>query len=82
MIGSCSYSDPRVENATLLLSKLPEHTWGLNGVFDNVNWTNEAFSNARTGMVMMMMIVILCSYIAHIRSQYMYFTNQELYINS
>jgi len=33
-----------------LLIKIPEHTWGLPGVYDNSNWTNVQFNDAKSGM--------------------------------
>ena len=45
----CSFDDPEVINATRFLVKLPEHTWGLPSVYDNVNWTNNMFETARKG---------------------------------
>ena len=38
--------DPKFQNFSRLLTKLPEHTWGLDtkdGLGDYVNWTNAAF---------------------------------------
>ena len=45
----CNITDPQVKNASLFLIKLPEHTWGLPDVGDNVNWTNSAFQRAKSG---------------------------------
>ncbi|XP_046551245.1 uncharacterized protein LOC124260970 isoform X2 [Haliotis rubra] len=47
--GQCSGDDPRIKAAVRYLIKPPEHTWGLPSVGDNVNWTNIAFSQARSG---------------------------------
>ena len=41
--------DPRVVQAVHYLTKVPEHTWGLSTVDDFKNWTNQAFSKARSG---------------------------------
>ena len=43
----CKVTDSQVKNASRFLIKLPEHTWGLPGVYDTVNWTNAAFEKAR-----------------------------------
>ena len=45
--GDCNMKDPVVLNATRFLLKLPEHTWGLPGIPDEVNWSNEQFQKAR-----------------------------------
>ena len=45
--GKCAFNDPEVINATMYLIKLPEHTWGLPSVYDDVNWRNEDFEKAR-----------------------------------
>ena len=45
----CSFEDTKVSNASRFLVKLPEHTWGLPSVYDNVNWTNAMFEKARNG---------------------------------
>lgn len=42
-------SDPDIASAVRLLIKLPEHTWGLPSVGDNVNWSNPQFNVARSG---------------------------------
>ncbi|XP_062571302.1 uncharacterized protein LOC134233351 [Saccostrea cucullata] len=47
--GACNISDPSIVSAARLLIKLPEHTWGLPGVGDNVNWSNPQFNIARRG---------------------------------
>jgi hypothetical protein len=39
--GKCDPHDPRVLGFTRLLAKIPEHTYGLPGVNDDSNWTNE-----------------------------------------
>jgi hypothetical protein len=44
--GQCDPHDPRVLGFTRLLIKLPEHTWGLPGLDDSVNFTNEQFHAA------------------------------------
>lgn len=49
MAGLCKASDPRIVSACRLLVKLPEHTWGLPSVSDNVNWSNPQFNKARLG---------------------------------
>ena len=42
--GKCSLSDPRVLNASVLMLKLGEHTWGQAGnCVDNIHWTNAQF---------------------------------------
>ena len=43
----CELSHSQVRNATRFLVKLPEHTWGLPDVGDNVNWSNAAFTKAQ-----------------------------------
>lgn len=45
----CNYTDPRIKDAVRFLVKVPEHTWGLPSVRDNINWTNVAFQKALTG---------------------------------
>ena len=45
--NECNLTDPVVANATRFLIKLPEHTWGLPGIADKVNWNNSAFQKAR-----------------------------------
>ena len=40
---NCDHTDPRVQNALRFMIKLPEHTWGLPGVSDNIHWSNEEF---------------------------------------
>ncbi|XP_033729575.1 uncharacterized protein LOC117318725 [Pecten maximus] len=45
----CDYSDSRIRDAVRFIIKPPEHTWGLPGVSDNVNWTNPLFLKARHG---------------------------------
>ena len=49
LLGHCLLDDMRVVNASFLLTKLPEHTWGVPGVDDNVNWTNVNFYKANSG---------------------------------
>jgi hypothetical protein len=44
--GACDAHDPRVLGFTRLLAKLPEHTWGLPGLADSENFTNEQFHAA------------------------------------
>lgn len=44
---ACDLSDPIVSNSTRFLVKLPEHTWGLSGVKNRDDWTNEDFKKAR-----------------------------------
>lgn len=44
----CDLDDPKVSKATQFLIKLPEHTWGLPDVYDNINWSNDAFQVARS----------------------------------
>ena len=44
--GACDIHDPRVLGFTRLLAKLPEHTWGLPGLADSENFTNEQFHAA------------------------------------
>ena len=48
--GDCNFTanDPVLLNATRFLVKLPEHTWGLPGIHDTVNWTNAQFEKARS----------------------------------
>lgn len=42
--GKCSLKDERVYNASRLMLKLGEHTWGLAGnCVDNIHWTNPEF---------------------------------------
>ena len=41
--------DSVARNYLRFLTKLPEHTWGLPNVYDNVNWTNTAFQGAKIG---------------------------------
>lgn len=48
----CANDDPVIQNATRLLIKIPEHTWGLpsifaDGVVDTMNWRNDLFNRAR-----------------------------------
>lgn len=45
----CDLNDPKLTNVTQFLIKLPEHTWGLPDVYDNINWSNYAFQNAKGG---------------------------------
>ncbi|XP_021341777.1 uncharacterized protein LOC110442470 [Mizuhopecten yessoensis] len=45
----CDYSDSRIRDAVRFIIKPPEHTWGLPGVGDSVNWTNPLFLKARQG---------------------------------
>ncbi|XP_041370965.1 uncharacterized protein LOC121384574 isoform X2 [Gigantopelta aegis] len=45
----CQGDDPRIKNAARFLVKLPEHTWGLPTVYDNINWSNKAFEKVRNG---------------------------------
>ena len=45
----CNITDPQVKNASLFSIKLPEHTWGLPDVGDNVNWTNSALQRTKSG---------------------------------
>ncbi|XP_076091967.1 uncharacterized protein LOC143063623 [Mytilus galloprovincialis] len=47
--NECNYTDPRIKDAVRFLVKVPEHTWGLPSVRDNINWTNVAFQKALTG---------------------------------
>jgi hypothetical protein len=48
--GQCDPHDPRVLGFTRLLAKIPEHTYGLPGMNDDSNWTNEQVSSTtRTG---------------------------------
>ncbi|XP_050410308.2 uncharacterized protein LOC126824914 isoform X1 [Patella vulgata] len=42
--GKCSNIELPVYNASRVLVKLAEHTWGLNNVKDSVNWTNDLFT--------------------------------------
>ena len=43
-VGKCSLEDPRVYNASRLMLKLGEHTWGLAGnCVDNIHWSNPEF---------------------------------------
>jgi len=49
VIGKCDVKDSRVTDSVFNLVKLGEHTWGLPGVYDTVNWTNQHFSRARSG---------------------------------
>lgn len=39
--GQCDIHDPRVLGFSRLLIKIPEHTYGLPGMNDDSNWTNE-----------------------------------------
>jgi hypothetical protein len=41
--GQCDPHDPQVLGFTRLLSKGPEHTWGLPGMDDNSHFTNDQF---------------------------------------
>ena len=45
--NDCKLNDPIVFNTTRFLLKLPEHTWGLPGIHDDVNWNNVDFEKAR-----------------------------------
>ncbi|XP_052801286.1 uncharacterized protein LOC128232002 [Mya arenaria] len=47
--GKCDVNDPQVTESIFNLVKLGEHTWGLPGVYDTVNWTNHDFYRARSG---------------------------------
>ena len=47
--GLCDYKDPRFHLASQYILKLGEHTYGLNALGDNVNWTNANFEKARLG---------------------------------
>ncbi|XP_070176101.1 uncharacterized protein [Littorina saxatilis] len=47
--GGCTMKDPRVLQAVHYLTKVPEHTWGLDSVGDYKNWTNQEFQKARSG---------------------------------
>ncbi|KAK3598273.1 hypothetical protein CHS0354_022590 [Potamilus streckersoni] len=46
--GKCSANDPRITDSVRYLIKPPEHTWGVPGVNDNVNWSNAQFMKARS----------------------------------
>ncbi|KAK6184178.1 hypothetical protein SNE40_006698 [Patella caerulea] len=41
--GMCNLKDRKFYNASRFLVKLAEHTWGIDSVFDTVNWTNIQF---------------------------------------
>ncbi|XP_060069747.1 uncharacterized protein LOC132549797 [Ylistrum balloti] len=49
MTDQCDYNDKRIKDAIRFIIKPPEHTWGLPGVGDNVNWSNPLFLKARNG---------------------------------
>lgn len=49
MTDQCDYGDRRIRDAVRFIIKPPEHTWGLPGVRDAVNWTNAEFIRARQG---------------------------------
>ncbi|WAR01890.1 hypothetical protein MAR_008448 [Mya arenaria] len=49
--GKCDVNDPQVTESIFNLVKLGEHTWGLPGVYDTVNWTNHDFYRARSAWV-------------------------------
>lgn len=50
LIEECNYTDPRIKDAIRFLMKVPEHTWGLPSVRDDVNWTNTALNEAKQGI--------------------------------
>ncbi|CAF0913290.1 unnamed protein product [Didymodactylos carnosus] len=39
----CEFDNEQLINASRFLIKIPEHTWGLPGVYDQINWSNEKF---------------------------------------
>ncbi|CAF5142252.1 unnamed protein product [Rotaria sp. Silwood1] len=39
----CTINDDQLIDASRYLIKIPEHTWGLPSVYDQVNWSNEQF---------------------------------------
>ncbi|CAF1185199.1 unnamed protein product, partial [Didymodactylos carnosus] len=39
----CEYNNEQLINASRFLIKIPEHTWGLPGVYDQINWSNKQF---------------------------------------
>ena len=43
----CSWGWDAVKDFAWYLTKLPEHTWGLNSVYDNINWSNKDFHAVR-----------------------------------
>ena len=47
--GSCDYEDGRFHLASRYILKMGEHTYGLDGLGDNVNWTNAMFAKAQHG---------------------------------
>eukprot|EP01126_Amoeba_proteus_P059316 TRINITY_DN7739_c0_g1_i3.p1 TRINITY_DN7739_c0_g1~~TRINITY_DN7739_c0_g1_i3.p1 ORF type:complete len:470 (-),score=101.39 TRINITY_DN7739_c0_g1_i3:148-1557(-) len=47
--GACDPNDPRIKSFSRFLIKIPEHTWGLPGVYDSANWANHLFKKARGG---------------------------------
>jgi len=47
--GRCDPQDSRIKYFSRYLIKIPEHTWGLPGVYDSANWANTLFEKARSG---------------------------------
>ncbi|UJR30999.1 hypothetical protein I4U23_018510 [Adineta vaga] len=39
----CTTEDDQLKNASRFLIKIPEHTWGLPSLYDQINWTNKQF---------------------------------------
>ncbi|CAF1051516.1 unnamed protein product [Rotaria sordida] len=39
----CTINDDQLINASRFLIKIPEHTWGLPAVYDQINWSNKQF---------------------------------------
>ncbi|CAF5025348.1 unnamed protein product, partial [Rotaria sp. Silwood1] len=39
----CTINDDQLIDASRYLIKIPEHTWGLPSVYDQINWSNEQF---------------------------------------
>ncbi|XP_025113231.1 uncharacterized protein LOC112575523 isoform X2 [Pomacea canaliculata] len=47
--GSCQPDDLRISQTVFYITKIPEHTWGLDSIPDCYNWSNAAFQKARSG---------------------------------
>ncbi|XP_055957826.1 uncharacterized protein LOC130013170 [Patella vulgata] len=42
--GPCSVIDKVFYNSSIIMTKLGEHTWGIDSLFDGVNWSNQNFN--------------------------------------